>query len=270
MNLDLEEYVEQAHFYSLLHDRLPKNIPLQELLLQAQDEVLSTTKLPMAIDFMLSEIRHAGTCHTAMAKLPHYFSPFQVYVIQEAENDRGRMDMRTAALILQREAEYRAAAGKTAGVFMYQFETLCRNRLSYDHGLGAMAGDPLYGEAWKEWILAVRRQVGIIDLADLIYVRSEYCRLQTERRGKEFEHECLFGEKEGKIAFANRRKDPLFLFAALQRHLGYPKVPIPPKIDRTPDMIPQLSRRIEQLEHRLKLLEEENKGGIDITKFYQE
>ena len=36
------------------------------------------------------------------------------------------------------------------------------------------------------------------------------------------EKPMLFGEKEGKIAWANRKKDPLYLFAALQRHLGYP------------------------------------------------
>ena len=33
----------------------------------------------------------------------------------------------------------------------------------------------------------------------------------------------LFAEKEGKIAKANRGRDPL-LFAALQRQLGYPEV----------------------------------------------
>ena len=35
----------------------------------------------------------------------------------------------------------------------------------------------------------------------------------------------LFGEKEGKIARASRGRDPLYLFAALQRQLGYPEVP---------------------------------------------
>ena len=34
-------------------------------------------------------------------------------------------------------------------------------------------------------------------------------------------------------------------------------------------MIPQLSRRIERLEQRLKLLEEESQGGIDLTRFFQ-
>ena len=44
---------------------------------------------------------------------------------------------------------------------------------------------------------------------------------------------ALFGEKEGKIAKANRGRDPLYLFAALQRQLGYPEVPRPrPRPDR--------------------------------------
>ena len=78
----------------------------------------------------------------------------------------------------------------------------------------------------------------------------------------------LFGEKEGRIALANRAKDPLFLFAALQRHLGYPQVPRPKPVDETPALIPQLMRRVERLETRTKLLEEEQRGGIDITRFY--
>ncbi len=67
---------------------------------------------------------------------------------------------------------------------------------------------------------------------------------------------------------ANRRKDPLFLFAAMQRHLGYPPVPKLEPIDPLPSLIPQMQRSIERLESRIKLLEEEQRGGIDITKFY--
>jgi hypothetical protein len=53
----------------------------------------------------------------------------------------------------------------------------------------------------------------------------------------------------------------------LQRHLGYPAIPraVPP--DRTNEVIPQLLRRVEMLEQRIKLMEQENRGGIDISKF---
>ena len=58
-----------------------------------REEMLSTTKLPMAIDFLAGELKLNGVFHTAMAKLAHYFTPFQTFVIGEAENDRGRFDM---------------------------------------------------------------------------------------------------------------------------------------------------------------------------------
>ena len=70
------------------------------------------------------------------------------------------------------------------GLFMYQFECLCRNRLRYDPGLAAMADDPLYDEAWKEWILTVRRQVGLVDFADMIYVRSQFNLVHRTRPGQ--------------------------------------------------------------------------------------
>ena len=205
-----------------------------------------------------------------MQKLAHYFTSFQTYVVQEAENERGRFDMRVATEILRYEAEYRSQGASRPGSFMYQFEALCRNRLRYERGLDAMADDPIYDEAWREWLQTVRRQIGIIDIADLVYVRSQHYVNERLRRHQEVDAGCavLFGEKEGKIALANRRKDPLYLFAALQRHLGYPTVPRPAPVDETPQLIPQLMRRMERLETRIKLLEDEQRGGIDLTKFY--
>ena len=174
--------------------------------------------------------------------------------------------------ILEREAHYRAAGATPQGVFLYQFECLCRNRLGYDKGLEAVAGDPIFPDDWREWIITVRRQVGIIDFADMIYVRSERYLQDRRRQGlttaEGAEKPALFGEREGRIAWANRRKDPLHLFAALHRQLGYPAIPRLEPIDRTPEIIPSLIRRLERLETRIKLVEEEQKGGIDLTKFY--
>lgn len=269
--LDRGEYVEQAYFFRMLSERLPENFPLQELLEQIRHELLATTKLPMAVDFLLAELRHSGVMSTAMRKLPHYFTPFQTYVISAAEDERGRFDMRVAIEVLRHEALYRSKNPTPEGLFMYQFETLARNRMRYDRGLDAIAHDTMYNQDWREWILTVRRQIGIVDFADMLYVRSrEYLRRQASPA--EFppapEKPVLFGEKEGKIAWGNRRKDPMYLFAALQRHLGYPSAPRIKKIDDTADLVPRLVRRLERLEARIKLLEEENRGGIDITKFY--
>jgi hypothetical protein len=269
--LERDEYVEQAYFFRMLGERLPENFPLQELMGQLRHEILATTKLPMAIDYLLTELRHSGAMSTAMKKLGHYFTPYQAYVIEAAEEERGRFDTRVAIEILQFEAKYLSECPRPEGLFLYQFETLARNRLRYDRGLDAMARDPMYNEAWRQWIYTVRRQVGFIDLADMIFVRSwEYLRRKTLPGTPlpEPEAPVLFGEKEGKIAWANRQKDPMYLFAALQRHLGYPMAPRLKRIDETREIIPQLMRRMERLEARIKILEEESREGLDITQFY--
>lgn len=271
--LPREEYVEQAHFFTVLAERMAENDPAQEILDAVREEVLATTKLPMAIDFLLSELRHQGAFAPGMRKLSHYFTPFQCYVMSEAENDRRRFDLRIGLLILAREAMYRAAEHVSRqGLFVFQFEALCRNRLSYDHGLDAMSKDPSYDATWSEWILTVRRQIGLVELADLIYVRSDFYTQQQQRSGVENAHEAidftLFGLQEGRIAWANRKKDPLLLFAALHRHLDYPEVPRSERVDPDDRLLPSLARRVEQLEARLRLLEEEQRGGIDLTRFY--
>jgi hypothetical protein len=269
--LEREEYIEQAHLFRTLSERLADNVPMQELLAHVKQEILSTTRLPLAIDFMLTELKHHGTMSTAMARLPHYFTPFQTYVMQEAEAERGRFDLRIAIEILRYEAEYRAKSPVPQAMFMYQFECLCRNRLKYDPGLAAIAGDPIYDEHWRTWINDLRRRIGMVDFADMIYVRSKFNLVHRARPGEplpEPEKPLLFDEKEGKIAWANRRKDPLYLFAALQRHLGYPAVPRPKPPDESHRLLPLLSLQVQRLETRLKLLEEECRGGIDLTKFY--
>lgn len=269
--LEPEEYVEQAYFFRSLAERMQQSTSTQDLLDSVREELLSTTKLPLAIEFMASELRLTGGFATAMAKLQHYFTPFQTLVVAAAESERGRFDFQTAMQVLQREAEYRSKSPTPQGIFLYQFETLARNRLGYDRGLEAVARDPIFDEAWREWILTVRRQIGIIDLADLIYVRSEHYRRQRQRQGVSDEPEkpLLFGEKEGKIALANRHKDPLLLFSAFERHLGYPTVPRPKPAQQEDAMLPKLIQRLERLETRLRLLEEEReKGSIDLTRFY--
>jgi hypothetical protein len=138
-----------------------------------------------------------------------------------------------------------------------------------------VARDPAFDATWRDWIRVIRRQIGMVDLADLIYVHSKYYRQRAERETSRGEDSStapttgviLFGEREGRIALANRRKDPLYLFASLHRQLGYPEVPRPEPATEQP-LLPQLARRIEQLETRLKLVEEDQRGGIDLTQFY--
>jgi hypothetical protein len=282
--LPREEYVEQQHLFEVLGQRLRENNPAQEILGLVREEILATTKLPMAIDFMAAELRHLGAFSSAMERLTHYFTPFQCFVMRESENDTRRFDLRIGLEILAREAAYRAEGASREGLFLYQLEVLSRNRLGYDTGLDAVAKDPTYDEAWSNWIQTVRRQIGIVDLADLIYVRSEfYHERRAADQGQPSEAAAalaaeaaaqgfppLFGRQEGRIAWANRGKDALLLFAALHRQLGYPEAPKPRPADPEQGLLPQLARRMEQLEARLKLVEEEQRGGVNLERFYAE
>ena len=106
--LEREEYIEQAYLFRGLNNRHDAEDPVQVVMKHLRDEILSTTKLPMAIDFLLAELSHVGTMATAMKKLSHYFAPFQTFLVSAAEDDAGRFDMRRALLILEYEARYRA------------------------------------------------------------------------------------------------------------------------------------------------------------------
>ncbi|MGI9458340.1 MAG: hypothetical protein ACR2NU_17400, partial [Aeoliella sp.] len=258
-----------------LAERIEANVPAQEVLAAVREEVLATTRLPLAIDFMLTELRHAGAFHSAMEQLQHYFTPFQSFIVGQAEEERGKFDMRIGLAVLEREAEYRAGlnsreAPSRQGLFLYQFEVLCRNQLGYDQGLAAVAADDVYDQPWRDWILTIRRQVGMVDIADLLYVQSaHYVERSARGGGAQPTGEPLFGDREGRIALANRRKDPLYLFASLHRQLGYPVVPRPKVRDEAEDLLPQIARRVEQMEKRMSLIEEEQRGGIDLTKLYE-
>ena len=269
-----EEYVEQAYLFKALANRVKDGEPVQELLRHLREEILTTTKLPLAIDYMLAELSHVGTMASAMQKLPHYFTSFQSFIVSSAEAESGRFDMNTALLILEHEARFRSESNDPPSFFFYQFEALCRNRLDYDYGLAAMANDPIYGEDWQRWILMFRHQIGIIDLADLVYIHSEYYAKRQAETGSEDDEiadPVLFGEKEGRIALANRNKEPLFFFSALARQLNYPAVPRPKRRDPIEDLLPKLSRVVERLETRIKLLEDEQRNkGIDLSQFYEQ
>ena len=273
--LDREEYIEQAYVFNGLNNRLDESDPVQVVLKHLRDEVLSTTKLPMALDFLLAELTHVGTMGTAMKKIAHYFEPFQTFLIDNAEDDTGRFDMRRALMILEYEAKFRADNSDPASMFFFQFETICENHLDYDYGLQAISQDSTYDQAWQDWILDARRRLGMVGLADLIYVHSEhYLERQkaiADSAGSDVELPpvVLFGEKEGRIALANRTKEPQYLFSALQRQLNYPAVPKPKRKDPINEALPKLIKQMERMEMRMKLLEDEQREkGIDLKQFY--
>lgn len=268
--LDREEYVEQAYFFRTFRERLAQNMPTQEVLATLDQEILTTTRLPMAIQFLATEVKHSGILATGFERLNHYFTPFQTFVTRQAEQEGLRFSMDTALVVLEREATYRANTPTRPGLFVYQFETITRNRLGYWDGLSAMADDPFYDADWKAYLETVRKSVGVVDFADLVYYRSEFAVMERRRRDPLFEPPIaiLFGEKEGKIAKASRGRDPLFLFAALQRQLNYPEVPRTKPKDDTSTRLEQIQQKLRELDARLKLLESETRGGpIDWSQF---
>lgn len=272
--LDRDEYIEQAYFFRVYRDRLEESVPSQEILQTIHEEILATTRLPMAIDFMRAEILHKGRISDAMYRLPHYFAPFQAFVMSRAEDDEARFEQKTALRILELEANYRARDPKMAGLFIYQLECLARNRMGYGDGLKAISDDPIYADDWSRWILHLRSELGPRELSELVFQVSEhfYTKANSGRRtGDAIERGLvLFGEQEGRIARANMGRDPLYFFAALQRHLDYPAVPHTKAAESTERLPGFLEARLQKIEQRLKILDMETRGGIDLTRFYSQ
>ena len=261
--LDREESIEQAYFFRAFRERVLDGLPSQDVLGRIGEELLSTTKLPMAVSFLSTEIKQSGLMAPAMARLGHYFTAFQTFVIARAEEEVGsRFPMEQALLLLEREARYKSEGPTPAGLFVYQFEAISRNRLGYGRGLDAMATDPAYDEAWRDYIATLRSRIGDVDFADLIFVRSAQFVHERRRRDPDYQPKApaLFGEKEGKIARANRGRDPLYLFSALQRQLGYPEVPRLKRPDEAEARLAILEQRVNQLENRLKQIETDGVG----------
>src|SRR5260370_7935766 len=93
-----------------------------------------------------------------------------------------------------------------------------------------MAADPLFDANWRDYLDLVRRQVGLIDFAELVYIRSDDYVNEQRRQAPDYEPPVppLFGAKEGRIARANCGRDPLYLFTALHPHPPSPVAPTPP------------------------------------------
>ena len=272
-HLSREEHIEQEYFFRVYRERLEENVPSQEILNTVHEEILSTTRLPMAIDFMRAEIHHNGRISDAMARLSHYFTPWQAFVIARAEEDVSRFDQTTALEILERQAGYFTRDPTPQGLFVFQFECLTRNRLGFREGLQAIAGDSFYDERWQNWIRSLNNRLGAAELSELVFRASDhFVRLRnSQAAGDNAQPElekALFAEQDGRIAKANIGREPLYFFAALQRQLDYPEVPR--ALLEEDETLPRfLEDRLHKIEQRLKITEMELKGGIDLTRFYK-
>ena len=263
--LEREEFIEQAYFFRNLRERIAQNLPAQEILQRIDQELLASTRMPMAVQFLAAEMRHSGNLASGFSRLSHYFTPFQAFVVACTENEQLRFPTETALTLLEKEAQYKSGQPTPTGLFVFQFESISRHRLGYDIGLPAMAFDPLYPPDWSQFLNDLRFQVGRSDFADLLFLRSEAYLREQRRTNPDYEPPvpALFGEREGRIAGANRGRDPLYLFAALQRQLGYPEVPRARQEDSLANALAVLKAKSRELETRLKMLEGEVRGNFD-------
>ena len=163
-----------------------------------------------------------------------------------------------------------------------------------------MSADPLYGPEWSNWIMRMRSELGSRELAEVVYRASQHFvnRRSSHAGGTASEagnakkqsadprdgagsaslpetsssaagSSALFGDQEGRIARANLGRDPLYFFAALQRQLNYPSIPRTPRVDEGEKLPPALEARLLKLEQRLKLVEMEQRGGIDLSSYFR-
>ena len=107
--LDREEYIEQAYFFRVLRERLETGQPTQDVLERIDQEILSTTHLPYAIQFLAAELKHTGLLSSGFGKLPHYFTPFQTFIVRGTEEENRRFPIGCgSAGVTAAEVEYRA------------------------------------------------------------------------------------------------------------------------------------------------------------------
>ena len=200
--LDRDEYVEQAYLFRAFRDRLADNLPAQDILTRVHEELLSSTRLPYAVQFLVAELKHSGLLASGFEKLPHYFTPFRR--LSSGKQKRNRALPMTTLCSSWSASALQSRDSNEAGLVHIPVRDDRRNRLGYLGGTAA-SRDPLYDGEWRAFVSGSKpRQVGDMDFADLVYLRSELY-VQEQRREsivRTFTN-ALFGEKEGKIAKAS-------------------------------------------------------------------
>ena len=266
--LEREEYIEQAYFFHSFRERLVDGLPAQEILARISEELLSTTKLPLAVSFLYAEIKGSGLMAPAMTRIGHYFTAFQTHVIGQAEIAMSRFSMEQALLILEREAKYKSEDPSLAGLFIFQFESLSRNRLGYTRGLAAMAAGPvlprglarLYPHAPDP---AGRRRFRRPDLRALDVLRARTTEDQPRVRAQVSRPSSASAKARspGPTAAATRCtcSRPSSASLAIPRS----RAPAVPTSSRPASLL--LEQKIAQLENRIKLAESEINQDVDLS-----
>ena len=81
-----EEYIEQSYLFRTLGERMLDGVATQEALKNLGHEILATTKLPLAIDYLMRALKLNRTIPSALLQLYHLFTAFHTFVMTESED----------------------------------------------------------------------------------------------------------------------------------------------------------------------------------------
>ena len=115
--LEREEYIEQAYLFKALGERMRENMATQDLLLWIKEEILSTTRLPMAMDFLAAELKLQGRLPRRWRSWRIISRRFKPMWLARRKTNGAKFDISVALKILEREARYRAEGSNAAGNF---------------------------------------------------------------------------------------------------------------------------------------------------------
>lgn len=124
--LERDEYIEQAYLFRSLLEHMEDNSSVQDLLLSIREELLATTNLPKAVEFLTAELKLTGGLSEGMRRLSHYFTPFQAFVVGESGGAAASSIFAPRLDVLRREAAFRGEGCSPQASFIYQFECLAR------------------------------------------------------------------------------------------------------------------------------------------------
>ena len=227
--LDREEYVEQAYFFRTFRERSPTTCRRRTSSTRVHEELLTSTRLPYAVQFLAAELKHTGLARHGFAKLPHYFTAFQAFVVAAGRGGEDAVpDGRPRSWCSNARPRTAPRQPTQAGAVRLPVRDDRPQPARLPRRLRRDDGRPVL----RRRLAGIHRRTGRGRSATSTSPTSSTCGrsctcIEQRRANPAFEPPLppLFGEKEGKIAKASRGRDPLYLFAALQRQLGYPEVP---------------------------------------------
>src|SRR5262249_22518596 len=126
-----------------------------------------------------------------------------------------------------------------------------------------------YDEVWRAFLALGGKQAGTVGVADLVYLRSGVYVREQRLGGPPHDPPLppvVWGE-EGENGKANPRPGPLYPVGAAQRQLNYPEVPRARPPDDLSNKVLTLQAKFRELEMRLKLVEGELRGQVDLSEF---